>query len=162
LHCYQARAQGVGGSAWARTGVANPIVLEHLERLGRHLAWHGALMLDYFHDAVRGPAYIDANPRIGETMNATLSGLNLCAALGKVALGEAPGARSIGRSGVRTHALMMGLLAEAQASGSRWRLARLLRAAWSGRREFQQSVEELAPVRGDRQSLIPVAFLAAK
>src|SRR5262249_26049297 len=88
VHCYQARAQGVGGSAWARSSVSHPVVIGHLERLGRHLAWHGALMLDYFYDPDAGPAYVDSNPRIGETVNAVKSGVNLCEALVRVSRGE--------------------------------------------------------------------------
>ena len=47
-------------------------------------------MLDYLYDMANGrPAYIDANPRIGETVNATLSGLNLCELLVQVSRGGA-------------------------------------------------------------------------
>src|SRR5262249_13862373 len=117
-HCYQARAQGIGGSAWARTSVAHPLVIEHLERLGGHLAWHGALMLDYLYDPSTGPAYVDSNPRIGETMNATLSGVDLCEALVRVSRGEEVGRYPESRAGIRTHSLMMSLMALARKTRS--------------------------------------------
>src|SRR5262249_26028953 len=64
LHTYRARALGVGGSAWARVSVSQPLVRAHLAGLGAHLGWHGALLLDYIHDPATGqPAYIDASPR---------------------------------------------------------------------------------------------------
>lgn len=161
-HCYEARAQGVGGSAWARTGVVHPIVIEHLERLGGHLAWHGPLMLDYFYDPQAGPAYIDSNPRIGETMNATLSGMNLCEALVRVALGQRMERHPASRAGVRTHSLTMSLLALAQQTRSRRRMLSELRSAWSGRGEYDGSEEELTGRRDDRRSLIPAVYIAAR
>ena len=161
-HCYQARAQGIGGSAWARTSVVHPAVIDHLERLGRHLAWHGALMIDYFYDSSTGPAYVDSNPRIGETMNATLSGVNLCEALLRVSRGEQLGRYPDSRAGVRTHSLMMSLLALAQTTRSRRALLPELKRARSGRGEYAASEEDLTRFHDDRRSLIPAAYLAGK
>jgi predicted ATP-grasp superfamily ATP-dependent carboligase len=161
-HCYSARAQGIGGSAWARTSVSHPVVVEHLERLGRHLAWHGALMLDYFYDPSTGPAYVDSNPRIGETMNATLSGVNLCEALVRVSRGEEVGRYPESRSGVRTHSLMMSLLALAQNTRSRRALFSELSDARARRGEYAASQEDLTRFRDDRRSLIPAAYLSGK
>src|SRR5262249_47356920 len=143
-HTYLARRQGVGGSAWARVGVRQPTVLEPVARLGRHLSWHGALMLDYvWNPATEQPAYIDANPRIGETFNATLSGVNLCEALLAVALDEAMGSSSEFREGVKTHALMMSLLALAEAGCRRGRLLEEVLRAWRRRGPYRGSQDEL-------------------
>jgi predicted ATP-grasp superfamily ATP-dependent carboligase len=161
-HCYQARAQGIGGSAWARTSVLHPVVIDHLERLGRHLAWHGALMLDYFYDSATGPAYVDSNPRIGETMNATLSGVNLCEALVRVSRGEEVGRYPESRAGVRTHSLIMSLMAVAQTTRSRRALLSELKNARSGRGEYATSEDDLTRFHDDRRSLIPAAYLAGK
>jgi len=161
-HCYQARAQGVGGSAWARSSVSHPAVIGHLERIGRHLAWHGALMLDYFHDPDAGPAYVDSNPRIGETVNAFKSGVNLCEALVRVSRGDEVERYPEARVGVRTHSLMMKLMALAQQTRSRRRLIAELGRAWSARDEYALSEEELTPFGDDRRSLIPAAYLAMK
>ena len=161
-HCYSARAQGIGGSAWARTSVSHPVVIEHLERLGSHLSWHGALMLDYFYDASTGPAYVDSNPRIGETMNATLSGVNLCEAVVRVSRGEPVERYPAARSGVRTHSLIMSLLALAHQTQSRRALLSELQNARAGRGEYADSEEDLTRFRDDRRSLIPAAYLAGK
>jgi predicted ATP-grasp superfamily ATP-dependent carboligase len=161
-HCYEARAQGIGGSAWARTSVSHRVVIDHLERLGRHLAWHGALMLDYFYDAAAGPAYVDSNPRIGETMNATLSGVNLCGALVRVSRGEEVERYPESRAGVRTHSLMMSLMALAQKTRLRRALLSELNAARAGRGDYAASEEDLTRFRDDRRSLIPAAYLAGK
>ena len=60
-------------------------------QIGARLAWHGAFFIDYFYDHVsRRPEYIEANPRIGETVNAMLAGLNLPQLLVRISLGEAP------------------------------------------------------------------------
>ena len=162
VHCYEARAQGIGGSAWARTSVSHPVVVEHLERLGRHLAWHGALMLDYFYHPSAGPMYVDSNPRIGETMNATLSGVNLCEALLRVSVGEEVERYADSRTGVRTHSLMMSLMALAHETRSRRALLSELRSARAGRGEYAASEDDLTRFRDDRRSLVPVAYLAGK
>jgi hypothetical protein len=162
-HCYQARALGVGGSARARVSVAHPLVVDHVARLGERLGWHGPLMLDYLYAPEAGrPAYIDANPRIGETLNATLSGLNLCALLVQISLGRSPAAPPSPRLGVRTHAVTMSLLAEAQAGASRgWLLAELCRD-WSGKGLFADSQDELTRPRDDLLSLLPAAYLTLR
>ncbi len=161
-HCYQARAQGIGGSAWARTSVLHPVVIGHLERLGRHLDWHGALMFDYFYDSATGPAYVDSNPRIGETMNATLSGVNLCEALIRVSRGEEVQRYPESRAGVRSHSVMMSLMALARETRSRRRLLAELRTAWTARGEYDSSDEDLTRFREDRCTLIPAAYLTGK
>ena len=159
-HCYQARAQGVGGSAWARVGVSHPLVLEHLARLGDRLGWHGALMLDYLYDPAAGqPAYIDANPRIGETMNATRSGLNLCVLLLQISLGHCPVPPLPPRPGIRTHAITMSLLAKAATGASRWRLLGEICQAWSGSGVYAASEDELTRAHEDPLSVLPAAFV---
>lgn len=66
-HSYEIRSEGVGGSASAKVGANHPKVREHLRLLGKHLDWHGPLMLDYIYDqAAEQPYYIEANPRPGK------------------------------------------------------------------------------------------------
>ena len=122
-HCSEARAQGVGGSAWARESVLDPPVLQHLASFGTHLDWHGGLCVDYLHDPRTGqPSYIDANPRPGETFNAILSGVNLAECLVKVSLGQEVPSLPPPRPGVRTHTIFMHLMALASDGASRRRL----------------------------------------
>lgn len=162
-HCYLARATGVGGSAYARVGVTHPVVLQHVAKLGSHLNWQGALMLDYLWDAsTETPRYMDANPRIGETFNATRSGVNLCEALLRVALDEPMPAYEPAHPGVRTHSVMMSLLALAsRGAGRRELLAELYRAA-RGRGVYADSQDELTRLPDDWPSLLPAGFLATK
>lgn len=182
-HTYQARAQGVGGSAYARIGVHHPVVLDHLARLGAHLNWHGALMLEYLFDQNTGqPTYIEANPRIGETVNATLSGVNLCTLLVGVALDKASPCHPVtvspghpvtrqpmsmtDKSGVKTHSLVMSLLARALATGSRKAIFRELWEALNGlvmgAGLYAKSQDEVTRPRDDFLSLIPAAFVAVR
>jgi predicted ATP-grasp superfamily ATP-dependent carboligase len=162
-HCYMARALGVGGSARARVSVSHPIVIKHLASLGAHLHWHGALMLDYLWDEVRDrPEYIEANPRIGETFNATQSGVNLCELLLQVGLGITVPAAPPSRPGIRTHSLLMTLLAAGERGQTRRRLLREL--ATAGRRTgiYENSEDEVTRWRDDPPSLIPAAYLTAR
>ncbi len=77
-HNYRQTAVCVGGSAAARVKIERPIVIQHLVKLGQSLSWHGSLMIDYlFDERTAQIAYIDPNPRIGETMNAAFNGINL-------------------------------------------------------------------------------------
>lgn len=161
-HAYRSRAAGVGGSAHARVGVHESTVIDHLSRLGARLAWHGALHLEFIYSDQSGqPTYIEANPRIGETMNATLSGLNLCEALLDVSLGRevhpAPP-----RPGVRTHSLLMSMMAAAERGDSRRALAGELFNVWRGHGVYADSEDEIVRPKEDPLSLIPAAAVIAQ
>ncbi len=162
-HCSQARAQGVGGSACARRSVLDPLVLEHLAALGSHLDWHGGLCMDYLHDRGTGrPSYIDANPRPGETLNATLSGLNLSELLVEVSLDQDVPPPPTPRSGVRTHTLVMSLMGLAHDGASRRRLLTELRRAGAHRAPYGASQDEITCPREDPPSLIPAVYLTLR
>jgi len=155
-HSYRARAIGLGGSARCRIGVSHPQVLDHLRKLGGHLDWHGALMLDYFFDdQTQQPAYIDANPRIGETMNATRSGVNLCELLVRISLGETVATPRASRVGVQTHSVLTSLLSAAEQGASRWRLLAELRDALLQRGLYAKSEDELTRPGEDPPSILP-------
>jgi predicted ATP-grasp superfamily ATP-dependent carboligase len=162
-HCYQALALGVGGSARARISVHRPLVLEQVAALGAHLCWHSALTFDYLWDAAVGrAAYIDSNPRIGETLNATLSGVNLCAALAQVALNRPVSTCVLGRAGTRTHNTLLTLLAKAQHGGTRRALLAELWRACTHQRLYAGSQDELIRPRDDLPSLVPAAWLTGR
>jgi predicted ATP-grasp superfamily ATP-dependent carboligase len=162
-HCYQSRAVGVGGSARARVGVHHPRVVGHLAQVGRHLNWHGALMLEYLFDPdSQALHYIEANPRIGETLNATLSGLNLCELLLQVSREEEVEPQPSPRPGVRTHSLVMGLMALAQQGQGRLPLvAELWRGLWH-RGLYQDSQDEITWIRRDLLSMCPAGFVIGR
>jgi predicted ATP-grasp superfamily ATP-dependent carboligase len=163
VHCYEACAQGVGGSAWARVSASHAAVVGHLDALGEHLAWHGALMLDYLYDHATGrPAYIEANPRLGETVNATLSGTNLAHVLVQVSLGRHVPRLAPSRVGVRTHSVVMSLLAMAQRGAGRGRLLKELGRAWTHLGPYAGGSDELTQPHEDGWSALPAAFLVGR
>src|SRR5204862_62425 len=91
--------------------VCDTAAMEHVARLGAHLGWQGALHSEYFHDRPNGTvSFMEANPRIGETVNATLSGVNLCEYLLRVSLDETLEPAAPPRTGVLTHAIMTSIL----------------------------------------------------
>lgn len=156
MHSVEATAIGVGGSAMSRIGVCHPGVEDHVRRLGAHLDWHGAFFLDYFyHPITCEPQYIECNPRIGETFNAMLSGVNLCDLLVQVALGDSVEPAAPTRPGVRTHMGYMILLANALAGAGRGQLIAEWLRLRAGRGAYAGSHDELTRPRDDWGSLIP-------
>lgn len=118
VHHYELRSEGVGGSASAKVGVNHPKVREHIRLIGKHLKWHGPLMLDYIYDhTTQQPYYIEANPRIGETMNATFSGTNLVELLVRLSRGDLNIKHPNPQYGIRTHSLIAILIGDAAAGG---------------------------------------------
>jgi predicted ATP-grasp superfamily ATP-dependent carboligase len=161
-HCYQARQLGVGGSAVAKISVHHPEVKEDIQKLGRHLNWHGALMLDYLYDEKHGPSYIDCNPRIGETYNATLSGTSLCDCLLRVSLDQPCQPYPDSKVGIKTHSVMLQMLASMLNRPSRVRLLKELQNAWSNKGIYADSQDEITPIYLDGRSLFPAMFVAAQ
>jgi len=161
-HCYRGRAVGVGGSFHGRESLRHPFVLDDMTRLGAALRWHGAIHAEYFLDDAGRPAYLEANPRIGETLNATLSGVNLSEALVRVSLDEPVEPPVSIREGVKTHAVMMGMMAAAErGEGRRAMLAELWRA-WRGQGVYADSQDELTRPCEDPWSLLPAAFVTVQ
>jgi predicted ATP-grasp superfamily ATP-dependent carboligase len=164
-HCTCQQAEGIGGSQSARLSVDHSVVRRHLEILGRHLGWHGALALDYLFDPSTGePSYIEANPRLVEPMNAVMSGVNLPEILVRLSLGESLAAEPvrIGLFGVRTHSLLATLLGLADRGESRLRLITEAFRAILKRGPYACSMEDLTPVTIDWQSFIPLAFVGVQ
>jgi len=165
VHCTQTRGVSVGGGHAARTGVDHPQVREHLIALGQALGWHGPLALDYLFDEATGrPTYIEANPRLVEPMNATLSGVNLADLTVRVALGEVEGSGSPrrGHPGIRSHSLMAILLGVADHGGSRREVLHTIAEDMRGRGIFAESKEDLTPISVDPLSLIPLGVVTGQ
>jgi hypothetical protein len=156
IHSFEARRLGVGGMSTARVSADHPIVREHVARLGGHLNWHGAFFIDYFYDAASGrPQYIEANPRVGEPVNAMLSGVNLPELLVRISRGESPRPVPPGRVGVRTHNLLMVLMSAAYEGQHRKALLREIRQCIGGRGLYENSEDELIRPREDPLSRLP-------
>jgi predicted ATP-grasp superfamily ATP-dependent carboligase len=161
IHQFEARRLGVGGMSTARTSADHPLVREHVAHLGRHLRWHGALFIDYFYDREIGqPEYIEANPRIGETVNALLSGVNLPQLLVEVSRGQSPPSAPLGNVGVRTHSFMMILMSMAFEGHGRGALIREIREHAAGRGIYENSDDELTRPGEDRLSRLPRFWIA--
>ena len=159
VHCFESRRVGVGGMSTARTSADHAVVREHVARIGEHLAWHGAFFIDYFYDSASGqPEYIEANPRIGETVNAMLAGINLPQLLVRISCGETPPRAPLGRFGVRTHNLLMILMSLAYEGASRAALVREVRRFRGGDEPYCNGEDELTRPREDRLSALPFVY----
>lgn len=159
FHGYRQLGRGAGGGDATKISILRPSVRSHMDRLGKHLKWHGALSLDYI---LQGdiPLYIDCNPRLVEPMSAFLAGLDLTDLLLRVSRGERVASSASSRPGVRTHSALQVLLG--CAIRERRRLS-LLRQCWfllTHRGAYGESREELTPVRLDWLSAVPLVVAA--
>jgi predicted ATP-grasp superfamily ATP-dependent carboligase len=162
FHAYRQVALGVGGGEAIKESVARPQVRAMLERIGRRLAWHGALSVDYLVPQQNPtPLLIDCNPRLVEPMSAWLAGTDLVTLLLEISRGETSAPLPASRDGVRTHLAMQALLGVAARSGSRRALLRECWRLWRGREPYAGSFEEMTPVDLDWMSAVPLAVTAA-
>ncbi|HEY0327511.1 MAG TPA: hypothetical protein VGC77_00300 [Rhodopseudomonas sp.] len=162
MHAYRRIAEGAGGGAAIKQSVRRDGVRADLAKIGRRLAWHGALSVDYILPADDArPRYIDCNPRLVEPMGAKLAGLDLIDLLLRVSLGQSPPPPAESRSGVRTHLAMQALLGFARDGGGRAGLLRQCRDLTWRRGPYAGSAEELTPVAADWRSGVPTAITAA-
>jgi hypothetical protein len=147
----------------ARISADHPLVREHIARIGSYLGWHGALFIDYFYDRQSArPEYIECNPRIGETVNAMLSGVNLPQLLVQVSRGESPPPAPLSRAGVRTHNLFMALMSLAYEGQGRAALVREIRECARGQGLYQNSEDDLTRPQEDALSRLPRLWIIAQ
>jgi len=159
FHAYRSLQQGARGGLTVREGVRRPQVRAHVEALGGWLEWHGSLNIDYLLSPDGQPAYIDANPRLVEPMNACWSGVNFPDLLVRLSVGDRLEPVET-QPGMRTRQTLLGLLAAA----SRGRAAVLgeLGRAISGRGAYAVSREGLTPALHDPPSLLPILFVLGR
>ena len=153
IACADVLETGIGGGpALRRTALHAPVV-EHVERFGKALNWNGPISIEYFWDyESEQPYYIEANPRIGESFNAQLGGVNLCEASVRIALGEHVERLPDVTPGVTSHNGFIVMIADAFNGAGRLALMRRLWRHWT-RRDGIQS--EMTRMREDWGSLIP-------
>jgi len=162
VHASELAGTGAGGSAAARVSIDHPQPRAHIERLGRHLGWHGGLTLDYLHRN-GAPRYIEANARTVEPGNAAAAGVDLPGLMIALSRGDSlPAAMVIGRPGVRTHSSLALMLGAAERTGSRAAAMQALATGLGRRNELRGSREVLTPLPADPPSLIPVLFVASQ
>jgi predicted ATP-grasp superfamily ATP-dependent carboligase len=155
-HCLEAHSVGLGGGQMIRVSVSHPEVVQHVRQLGEHLRWHGALFMDYFYDPMTGnPEYIEANPRIGETVNARLSGVNFCDLLVRISLGDQVEPARPTRTGVLSHNGFLILLAKAIEGAPRRDLIKQWWHMTKGRGPYRGCQNEMTRPGEDWGSLIP-------
>jgi predicted ATP-grasp superfamily ATP-dependent carboligase len=160
FHACRQIAAGVSGGDLAKESVSRPAVRLDLEKLGKHLAWHGGLSMDFIVQPEGGHVFIDANPRLAEVGNALAAGLNLPELLVLVSLGAAGRPLAEAAPGVRSVMGLQGLLRSASQAQRREDVARTLLQLLRSRGVFA-SVEELLPVREDPRAAIPLSVVAA-
>ena len=156
-HCAESLGRGVGGGQGSRVSASHPIVVEHVRQLGQDLQWHGALFLEYFYDpATKQPLFIECNPRIGETLNATLSGVNLCELIVRISLGEElePMQKPV-TEGIRSFSDFFMLLQQSIGGANRRELLSEAIKMLTGRGQYRDSVPEITRPKQDPLSLIP-------
>ncbi len=157
FHATRRLIEGAGGGAALKESVHRPDIAAHLARIGAHLAWDGALSVDYFTDEAGGnPLYIDANPRLVEPMAATLAGLNLADRLVQVSLGGDALPCASGRPGVRTRLALQALLGMALRRRSRRALIGTITGLLAASGPFAGAREELTPAALDPPGAVPV------
>ena len=129
--------------------------------VGRSLSWHGALHAEYFYEsATRRVQFIELNPRIGETFNATLAGVNLCELMLQVSCGATIKQLQVSRPGVRSHNLMLRLLGVAEQGLGRRRVLSEMVSSLRRQNEYANSEEELMRMSDDLPSLLPTTWVA--
>jgi hypothetical protein len=155
-HSCAARRLGVGGAPMAHESTVQPQVVEHVERIGRHLDWHGGAFFDFFYDAEsQRPTFIEGNPRIWQTANSVLSGVNLSQLLVRMSMNEAVAPLPVGQRGVRTHEAYLMLITKALEGANRRELMREIVQCWRRTGLYANSQDELTRIRDDWMSLIP-------
>jgi hypothetical protein len=134
-----------------------------MRRFGKELNWHGPLFADYFFDEARQePSYIEANPRVGDTANATFSGQHVCQHWVDVALGNTTERNPTPQLGIRSHSGMLVLISRALEGAGRRQLFREVRAQRNRVGIYEESEEELTRFSDDRLSAVPYLWVAAQ
>ncbi len=102
-HQYLALSTGFGGGASRRISQNDSDILDLAKKFGTSLNLTGPMMLDFIRDSNTGiPYLIETNPRLGETYNAYLSGLNFPELMIKLSLGEKVKTKP-SQEGVKSH-----------------------------------------------------------
>ncbi len=160
-HCSENRLVGLGGGQMFRESAKHDAVWPDLQHLGEKLRWHGPLFLEYFYHPESGQVqYFEANPRIGETVNARLCGVNLCDLLVKISLGEQVATALPTRPGVQSHNGFQVLLAKAIGGANR---RELFAEAWRMMRHagaYKGCENETTRPSEDLWSVIPATAVA--
>ena len=152
--------EGAGGGASVKESIALPEMAAHVERLVLALKWRGPISFDAIL-ADAGPRVIDVNPRLVEPMNAFRAGVDLVDMMLDLALARPIAAQPPGKAGVRTRQLLLAILGAAQGERPRLAVMHEIFAALARRGDYENSVEELTPLRNDPLAALPLLAAAA-
>lgn len=156
-------AEGTNGGPALKVGVHRPAVITDLELLGNLLTWHGGFSVDYFWDeSTEQAAYIDANPRLTEPVNAFANGVNLPELQVRLSLGEHPPTQPCTTGSAKSHGLIHGLLGAATSGAGRRGLITTAATVVTRRGPYRHSIEGLTPLRLDPPSVIAAAHLLGR
>ena len=160
LHCTRRLLTGARGGAVVKIGVNRPVVRQHFEQIGQYLSWHGSLSIDYFWDEQsEQPAYIDANPRITEPMNAVVNGINLADMQVQLSLGREISPLPAAQSALKSHSILQAMLGAAGRRYSRLDLLREIYRVIGKRGVYKDSREGMTPVWQDMPSILVLAVV---
>jgi hypothetical protein len=155
-------AVGAGGSAAARLSVNHATAVEHAERIGRELHWHGGLTLDYLHQNGR-PQFIECNPRTVEPGNAAAAGVDLPALQIALTRGDRlPAEPVIGHPGVATRSAAAMVLGAAERTGRRRDVAATMAGLLLRRGEIGQAEEVLTPLARDPGRAVALLYITGR
>lgn len=162
-HCSVLRMRGVGGAAIAKVSVDHPSVGEHMAKLGKHLGWHGVLFCDYFYDEeTETPYYIEANPRIGDSANATMSGNNLIQKWVDVKMGRDIEPHGEVQVGVRSHSKLLVLISKCLDGASRGDVLKEMKALKKKLGDYEGSLDENSRGDIDWPSELPYKYMSTR
>ena len=158
----KARMQGVGGAPMGRKNLYDEHLVDEVRRIGERLNWHGPISFGVFHNRETGRAeYIDANPRIGETVMPMLCGSNPCETMVQMSLGHRVESAPRPEIHVRTHQGFLILLSKVLSGEGRLSLLREIWRQWRRGGFYAGSEDELTRPREDWMSLVPAAAVTA-
>ncbi len=150
--------EGVGGGASVKESLSLPEIGRHLETLTRTLRWHGAFRSTPSSATTASATSRQPAPR--RAAQRVFAGVDLVAAMLALASGDHPRTQLAGAAGVRSHQLLLGLLAAARGPAPRRAVARELLAVVRGRDAYARSREELTPLREDFRASVPIVLAA--
>ncbi len=159
-HQYLALSTGFGGGASHRQSQNDDDIRSYAEKLGKALNWTGPMMLDFIREKSSGTSFIlEGNPRIGETINASLAGPNMPEMMIKTALGDVPRKALTSKNGVESHQMtteVTGAIRRGASLGEKYTIA--INATFR-RGTYAHSVDEFLHLSLDPVSTLMAAML---
>jgi len=161
IHIARRLQEGYKGGATSKFGINRSDVVAYVQKLGKHLNWHGYLALEYLYDPEKSqPLFIDSNPRAVELYTASLNDVDLGKIIVDVALGKKDTDTFLKQSAEKkTHMLMFYLFKIANEKESKKMLWQEFWNWLKGSDHYEDSMEELHPFTNDWPSIISLLYI---